>query len=471
MSEQVAEEDRDPDQALDEVLDEAVVDAARGDRGDHQRAAGRRSPIPATRVSRASGRPPRGRARRPPRTRPARRDRTSQRVPTTSVSYRTTRPRTNGSFAQRLPWKPASRRSVCPDDLAVGAAEGDRDRVATAHQDALDEGLTTVGEARHRESLPAHRGPAAHGRIAGRPRRRHGPAAGRPLGSGRPLQPLLEALDLAGRVDDRLLARVERVAVAADVDAQLGPGRADRERRCRTSRSGPRPGSTWDGCRASRGSPPAPSVRVVARRWSSATGSLGAMRRPRRARRGCASSYLVWCSKWTVAGDRGEDGVVAAEPGAVAGQEGHPALADDDRPGRHELAVADLDAEPLADAVAAVLRARACLLVGHRLARPSSGARLLGRGRRRLVGLRGRRPLGRRLGRRGRLGLGPRPSARRRRAWRPASRRFALVERPAAFGAVAVSPLASAFGALPAASLAASAASSAAWRRAASSRR
>ena len=49
-----------------------------------------------------------------------------------------------------------------------------------------------------------------------------------------------------------------------------------------------------------------------------------------------------------------------------------PALADDDRAGRHELAVAGLDAEPLADAVAAVLDAAACLLVGHRLTRPSS---------------------------------------------------------------------------------------------------
>ena len=38
--------------------------------------------------------------------------RTSQRVPTTSVSYRTTSPRMNGSFDQRVPWNPESRRSV-----------------------------------------------------------------------------------------------------------------------------------------------------------------------------------------------------------------------------------------------------------------------------------------------------------------------------------------------------------------------
>ena len=44
----------------------------------------------------------------------------------------------------------------------------------------------------------------------------------RGLASGLALEALLEALDLAGGVDDRLLAREERVAVAADVDAQLG---------------------------------------------------------------------------------------------------------------------------------------------------------------------------------------------------------------------------------------------------------
>ena len=38
--------------------------------------------------------------------------RTSQRVPTTSVSYRTTSPRMNGSLDQRVPWNPESRRSV-----------------------------------------------------------------------------------------------------------------------------------------------------------------------------------------------------------------------------------------------------------------------------------------------------------------------------------------------------------------------
>src|SRR5215210_4709936 len=51
--------------------------------------------------------------------------------------------------------------------------------------------------------------------------------ASRGSGSGLALQALLEPLDLAGGVDDRLLAREERVAVRADVDAQLGSGGPD----------------------------------------------------------------------------------------------------------------------------------------------------------------------------------------------------------------------------------------------------
>src|SRR3712207_4012698 len=45
--------------------------------------------------------------------------------------------------------------------------------------------------------------------------------------------------------------------------------------------------------------------------------------------------------------DRREDGVVATQTGAIAGQERHAALPDDDRAGAHELAVACLHAEAL----------------------------------------------------------------------------------------------------------------------------
>src|SRR4051794_11915374 len=60
-----------------------------------------------------------------------------------------------------------------------------------------------------------------------------------------------------------------------------------------------------------------------------------------------------------------EHGVIPAEPGARARKECHSALPDDDRAGRDELAVADLDAQPLADRIAAVLRAGTGFLVGH----------------------------------------------------------------------------------------------------------
>ena len=94
-------------------------------------------------------------------------------------------------------------------------AEGDADRIAAAHQDALDERLTAVVELvpSARRSLPRARARAASPRPG---------TCSLGLGADLPLEALLEALDLAGRVDDGLLARVERVAVGADVDAELG---------------------------------------------------------------------------------------------------------------------------------------------------------------------------------------------------------------------------------------------------------
>src|SRR5439155_23111933 len=51
--------------------------------------------------------------------------------------------------------------------------------------------------------------------------------------------------------------------------------------------------------------------------------------------------------------------------GTGTGKERHAPLADDDRAGRDELAVADLHAQALANRVAPVLRAGAGFLVGH----------------------------------------------------------------------------------------------------------
>src|SRR4051794_32164209 len=50
------------------------------------------------------------------------------------------------------------------------------------------------------------------------------------LGALGPLEPLLEALEAAAGVDELLLARVERVAVRADLDVQLGLRRTGLER-------------------------------------------------------------------------------------------------------------------------------------------------------------------------------------------------------------------------------------------------
>src|SRR5205823_492579 len=60
-----------------------------------------------------------------------------------------------------------------------------------------------------------------------------------------------------------------------------------------------------------------------------------------------------------------EDRVVPADTGAGAGPEARPALADDDRPRGHALAVEDLDAEHLRVGVAAVPRRAESLLVSH----------------------------------------------------------------------------------------------------------
>ena len=76
-------------------------------------------------------------------------DRISQRVPMTSVSYRTTMPRTNGALAKRSRGSRESSGSRRADDLAVGVAQGDADRVAAAHQHAFDQGLAAVGEVGH----------------------------------------------------------------------------------------------------------------------------------------------------------------------------------------------------------------------------------------------------------------------------------------------------------------------------------
>ena len=113
-------------------------------------------------------------------------------------------------------------------DLAVGLADGDRPVRRAAHHHALEDGL-----------------------AADRWRSWCGLAA---LAAAGLLEPALEALDAAAGVHQLLLARVERVAVRADLDVQLGLRRARLERRSRRSSARSR-ARTRDGCRPSSPEP------------------------------------------------------------------------------------------------------------------------------------------------------------------------------------------------------------------------
>ena len=147
---QVAEEDRDPDQALDEVLDEAVVDAGGRDDGDEQR---QQEEDPDRRPARVSASM---RAIEPlPSSTPSScgLDVRAADEPARADDERLVQ---DDEAADERPLRPA--RAVeagvealgGEDDVAVRVAQRDRDRVATAHQDALDEGLAAVGVGGHR---------------------------------------------------------------------------------------------------------------------------------------------------------------------------------------------------------------------------------------------------------------------------------------------------------------------------------
>ena len=152
------------------------------------------------------------------------------------------------------------------EDLALRAAHRHADGVR-GHASALPPGVP----GRRRRSGPCVRLVPAAGSRSEEPLRGSGPR--------RALEALLEPLDLAGRVHDRLLAGVERVAVGADVDAQLGPRGADGEGRAAGSADDAAPGGTWGGCRASR----------MGLRVQALGAERGCGRSRRRPRRGCAS--------------------------------------------------------------------------------------------------------------------------------------------------------------------------------------
>src|SRR5262249_33926046 len=90
-------------------------------------------------------------------------------------------------------------------DLAARRADGDGPVAGAAHHHALEDGLAAE---------------RAHPRLA----------VGAALGALGALETALEALHPAARVHELLLARVERVAVRADLDVQLGLRRSRLER-------------------------------------------------------------------------------------------------------------------------------------------------------------------------------------------------------------------------------------------------
>src|SRR3954470_14898279 len=90
------------------------------------------------------------------------------------------------------------------DDLAGGRADRDGPDGRAAHHHTFENGLTAVGDAHGRNLLAA-------------------------AGTAGLLEAALEALDPTTGVHELLLARVERVAVRADLDVELGPRGAGRE--------------------------------------------------------------------------------------------------------------------------------------------------------------------------------------------------------------------------------------------------
>ena len=141
---QVAEEDADPDQPLDEVLDQAVLDVRRGDRGDQQ--GQQEEDADAGHQGHAEHQ----------------RDGAAAELDAVllgldvGAAHEPARPDDerlveDDQAAHQRPLRPAGAVEARVEalggvhDLAVRMAQGHGDRVATAHQDALDERLAAVG--------------------------------------------------------------------------------------------------------------------------------------------------------------------------------------------------------------------------------------------------------------------------------------------------------------------------------------
>ena len=174
-------------------------------------------------------------------------------MPRISDWIRTTEPRRTGNLRNGYFFVTETSLSLLDRDAAVRLADGDRVAGERAHHHALDDRLAAD---EHVDVLVGSRGGHGRGqavrerveRAGDQPRR----AAPRPR-RHRPLPSpaffaylLLEAVDAAGRVDQLLLAGEERMALRADLDAQLFLGRAGGPAPRRT-RSGRGPADTSDG--------------------------------------------------------------------------------------------------------------------------------------------------------------------------------------------------------------------------------
>ena len=153
---QVAHEDDDPDERLDEVLDEGVaaVDHGVGGALGHEQ---RQQHEQAEREHDGDDERERDRATAHRHALAGRRQRARAHQPAGADDERLVEH--HDAPEERRAREPvavqdAVERLLGAEDLAVGPAHGDADGVAAAHQDALHERLAAVSEARHGQAVP-----------------------------------------------------------------------------------------------------------------------------------------------------------------------------------------------------------------------------------------------------------------------------------------------------------------------------
>src|SRR5581483_4927158 len=173
----------------------------------------------------------------------------------------------------------------------------------------------------------------------------------------------------AAGVDDALLARVERVAVRAELDAELRLGRVGLERVAAGAVDGRldplRVDAFFHGRTFLRTWTPAWYGRRLLGRWLLGGGAGRGRGRGDRVDADLLAVGLLPPLELDLPVDQGVDRVVLAHPDVAAEAELRAALADDDVAGADELAAELLDAEALRVRVAPVARGADAFLVSH----------------------------------------------------------------------------------------------------------